>query len=137
MDIEKIRKWAWKVANKLIEFEGGETRTLDRFMMDLRSSNLPHDFANVIVNNMTIFRRSGIDVDEISPDLQYFNNVTEFKEAKAVIIATFHNAQVLWNRIKDLYINQKLRPEEIAEKLRMNIEVVKRMIEVIKGGERR
>ena len=92
MDVERIRGWAWSVANKLID--AGETKTLDRFLTDLRSSNLPHEFANTIVNNMTVFKRSGIDVSEIPFDLQYFSNVTEFKQAKAVVTATIYNAKV-------------------------------------------
>ena len=94
MDVERIRGWAWSVANKLIEAEGGETRTLDRFMMDLRSANLPHEFTNAIANNITIFERNGIEVGEIPFDLQYFENVTEFKQAKAIVIATLYNAEV-------------------------------------------
>lgn len=94
MDVEKIRGWAWSVANKLIEAERGDTRTLDKFMMDLRSANLPHEFTNAIANNMTIFERSGIEVGEIPFDLQYFENVTEFKQAKAIVIATLYNAKI-------------------------------------------
>jgi len=92
MDVERIRGWAWSVANKLIE--AGEIKTLDRFLTDLRSANLPHEFANTIVNNMTVFKKSGINVGEIPFDLQYFNNVTEFKQAKAIVTATIYNAQV-------------------------------------------
>ena len=92
MDVEKIRGWAWSVANKLID--AGETKTLDRFLTDLRSANLPHEFANTIVNNVTIFKRSGIDVGEIPFDLQYFSNVTEFKQAKAIVVATIYNAKI-------------------------------------------
>lgn len=92
MDVERIRSWAWSVANKLIE--AGETKTLDRFLTDLRSANLPHEFANTIVNNMTVFRKSGIDVGEIPIDLQYFSNVTGFKQAKAVVTATIYNAKI-------------------------------------------
>ena len=134
MDVERIRGWAWSVANKLIEAERGETRILDRFMMDLRSSNLPHDFANAIVDNMTVFRKSGIDVGEIPFELQYFANITEFKETKAVVIATFHNAQVIWNRIKELY-NQKIGVDEITKKIGAKPEFVSRVIKIIKGGE--
>ncbi|RLE43391.1 hypothetical protein DRJ16_03845 [Candidatus Woesearchaeota archaeon] len=94
MDVERIKRWAWSVANKLIEADRGETRTLDRFMMDLRGANLPHEFANTIANNMTVFERSGIEVGEIPFDLQYFENVTEFKLAKAVVIATLYNAKI-------------------------------------------
>ena len=94
MDVERIRSWAWNVANKLIDSDRGDTRTLDRFMMDLRSANLPHEFANAIANNMTVFEKSGIEVGEIPFDLQYFENVTEFKQAKAVVIATFYNAKI-------------------------------------------
>ena len=94
MDVEKIRGWAWSVANKLIEAERGDTRTLDKFMMDLRSANLPHEFTNAIANNMTIFERSGIEVGEIPFDLQYFENVTEFKQTKAIVIATLYNAKI-------------------------------------------
>jgi len=94
MDIERVRGWAWNVASKLVEAEGGETETLERFLMGLRSSNLPHDFANEIVNNITVFKRSDIDVGEIPFDLQHFTSVTEFKKAKAVILATFHNRMV-------------------------------------------
>ena len=94
VDVERIRGWAWSVASKLIEAERGETRTLDRFMMDLRGANLPHEFANAIANNMTVFEKSGIEVGEIPFDLQYFENVTEFKKAKAVVIATLYNAKI-------------------------------------------
>ena len=94
MDVERIRGWAWNVANKLIEAGRGETRMLDRFTMDLRSANLPHEFANAIATNMTIFERSGIEVGEVPFDLQYFENVTEFKQAKAIIIATLYNAKI-------------------------------------------
>jgi len=94
MDVEKIRRWAWSVANELIEAEKGDTRTLDRFMMDLRGTNLPHEFANAIVNNITVFERSGIKVGEIPFALQYFENITEFKQAKAIVISTLYNAKV-------------------------------------------
>jgi hypothetical protein len=94
MDVERIRGWAWSVANKLIEADRGETRILDRFMMDLRGANLPHEFTNAIANNMTVFERSGIEVGEIPFDLQYFRNVSEFKQAKAVVIATLYNAKI-------------------------------------------
>jgi len=92
MDVERIRGWAWDVANKLIQ--AGEAKTLDRFLTDLRSSNLPHELANTIVNNVTVFKKSGINVSEIPFALQYFSNVTEFKQAKAVVIATIYNAKV-------------------------------------------
>ena len=92
MGVERIRRWAWRISNKLIEAE--EAKTLDRFLTDLRSSNLPHEFANTIVNNVTVFKRSGIDVGEIPPDLQYFGNITEFKQAKAIVIATIYNARI-------------------------------------------
>lgn len=94
MDVERIRGWAWNVANKLVEADRGETRTLDRFMMDLRGANLPHEFTNAIANNMTVFEKSGIDVGEIPFDLQYFRNVSEFKQAKAIVIATLYNAKI-------------------------------------------
>ncbi|MEM2146178.1 MAG: hypothetical protein QW279_12505 [Candidatus Jordarchaeaceae archaeon] len=94
MDVERIRGWAWGVAKKMIEAESGDTRTLVRFMMDLRGANLPHEFTNVIANNMTVFERSGIEVGEIPFDLQYFKNVTGFKGAKAVVIATLYNAKI-------------------------------------------
>jgi len=96
MDVERIRGWAWSVANKLIE--AGEVKILDRFLTDLRSANLPHEFANTIVNNMTVFKKSGIDVGEIPFDLQYFSNVTEFKQAKAVVTATIYNAKIQGER---------------------------------------
>jgi len=96
MDVERIRGWAWSVANKLIE--AGETNTLDRFLTDLRSANLPHEFANLIVGNITVFKRSGIDVGEIPFDLQHFSSVTEFKEAKAVVTATIYNAKIQYER---------------------------------------
>jgi hypothetical protein len=92
MDVTRIRGWAWYLANELIQAEG--TKVIDRLITDLRSSNLPHEFANTIVNNITVFRKSGIDVSEIPFDLQYFSNVTEFKQAKAVVIATIYNARV-------------------------------------------
>lgn len=135
MDIERIRGWAWDIANKLIEAERGETRLLDKFMMDLRSATLPHDFANVIVNNMTVFKRSGINTGEIPFDLQYFASVTEFKEAKAVVIATFHNTQVLWSNIKELY-NKNYPEEEIAKKLGVKSEFISKVVSLLKGGER-
>lgn len=94
MDVERIRSWAWNVASKLVEAESGETRMLERFLMDLRSTNLPHDFANEIVNNITVFAKSGINVGDIPFDLQHFSSVTEFKKAKAVILATFHNRKI-------------------------------------------
>jgi len=94
VDVERIRGWAWNVANKLVEADRGETRTLDRFMMDLRGANLPHEFTNAIANNMTVFEKSGIDVGEIPFDLQYFRNVSEFKQAKAIVIATLYNAKI-------------------------------------------
>jgi Ca2+-dependent lipid-binding protein len=92
MDVEGIRKWTWSVANKLIE--AGEVKILDRFLTDLRSSNLPHEFANTIVNNITVFKKSGINVGEIRFDLQYFGSVTEFKQAKAIVTATIYNAKI-------------------------------------------
>ena len=92
MDFERIRCWSWIVANKLIE--AGETNILDRFLTSLRSANLPHEFANTIVNNVTVFKKGGIDVGEIPFDLQYFGNVTEFKQAKAVVTATIYNAKI-------------------------------------------
>ena len=92
MDVERIRNWAWSVASELIR--AGEENILDRFLTDLRSSNLPHEFSNTIVNNITVFKKSGIDVGEIPFNLQYFSNVTEFKQAKAVITATLYNAKI-------------------------------------------
>ena len=94
MDVERIRGWAWSVANELIKSERGDTRTLDRFMMDLRGASLPHEFSNAIVNNMTIFERSGVEVSEIPFDLQHFRNVSEFKDVKAIVIATLYNAKI-------------------------------------------
>lgn len=101
MDVEKIRGWAWNVANRLIEADKGETRTLEKFMMDLRSANLPHEFTNAIANNITVFERSGIKIGEIPFDLQYFGNITEFKQAKAIVIATLYNAKVQSGREKE------------------------------------
>jgi len=141
MDVEKIRSWAWSVANKLIEYEGGSTRILDKFMMDLRGANLPHEFTNAIVNNMTVFKRAGIDVGEIPSELQYFSSVTSFKEAKAVIIATFHNTQVTWNRVVENLRKQKrldLTKEEIekiAKECYVKPDFVRVVINVLKGGE--
>ena len=43
---------------------------------------------------MTVFEKSGIEIGEIPFDLQYFENVTEFKQAKAVVIATLYNVKV-------------------------------------------
>ena len=94
MDVGRIRGWAWSVANRLIEAENGSTRTLDKFIMDLRGASLPHEFTNAVVNNMTVFKKSGVDVDEIPFELQYFGNITEFKQTKAVVIATLYNAKV-------------------------------------------
>ncbi len=142
MDVERIRGWAWDVANKLIKAERGETRTLDRFMMDLRSANLPHEFTNAIANNVTIFERSGINVGEIPFDLQYFYSVTEFKEAKAVIIAIFHNTQITWNRVvnslgkqKDLKSLSEEKIKEIANECYVKPEFVYRVVNVLKRGE--
>jgi len=92
MDVEKIRSWAWNVANSLIK--AGEEKILDRFLTDLRSANLPHEFSNTIVNNITVFKKSGIDVGEIPFSLQYFSSITEFKQAKAIVTATIYNAKV-------------------------------------------
>jgi len=98
MDVKRISDWAGSVANKLIEAEKGDTRTLDRFMMDLRSANLPHEFTNAIANNMTVFKRAGIDMGKIPPELQYFSSITEFKEAKAIVIANLYNAKIQTER---------------------------------------
>ena len=94
MDVKRISDWARSVANKLIGAEGGGTKTLDRFMMDLRSANLPHEFTNAIANNMTVFKKAGIDMGKIPPELQYFSSITEFKEAKAIVIANLYNAKI-------------------------------------------
>jgi len=141
MDIERIRNWAWSVANTLMKAEGGEPRSLNRFMMDLRNANLPHEFSNAIANNMTVFQRAGIDVGEIPLELQYFSNITSFKEAKAVIIATFHNVQVAWSRVitalkKGDYdlINEKTI-EEISSKYHVKQDFIKMIIDTLKGGE--
>ncbi|MEM1718709.1 MAG: hypothetical protein QXF49_05075 [Thermosphaera sp.] len=134
MDVKVVRGWAWNVANKLMEYERGEARTLERFMMDLRSANLPHEFTNVIANNMTIFRKAGIDVGEIPQELQYFSSITEFKEVKAVIIATFHNVNVSWSRvIEELNKKEKLNEEavkSIAERCYVSVEFVKKVIDL-------
>ena len=142
MDVERIRGWAWSVANKLIESEKGNTRTLDRFMMDLRGANLPHEFTNAIANNMTVFKRAGIDVGEIPHELQYFSSVTEFKEAKAIIIATFHNTQITWKRVteslgrqRELEDLRREKIEEIAKECYVKPEFVQMVINALKGGE--
>lgn len=142
MDVERIRGWAWSVANKLIESEKGNTRMLDRFMMDLRGANLPHEFTNAIANNMTVFKRAGIDVGEIPHELQYFSSVTEFKEAKAIIIATFHNTQITWKRVieslgkrRELEDLRREKIEEIAKKCYVKPEFVQMVINALKGGE--
>ena len=141
MDVERIRGWAWSVANKLMEADRGETRTLDRFMMDLRGANLPHEFTNAIANNMTVFKRAGIDVGEIPHELQYFSSVTEFKEAKAVIIASFHNMQITWSRVVERLRkekNAKLSDNDIkriADECYVKPEFVKLVINTLKGGE--
>jgi len=139
MDVERIRGWAWRVANKLIEAEKGDTKTLDRFMMDLRSANLPHEFTNAIANNMTVFKRAGIDVGEIPHELQYFSSITEFKEVKAIIIATFHNTQITWSRVVErLKKIKKLSDEDIkriAEECYVKPEFVQIVISTLKGGE--
>lgn len=141
MDVERIRGWAWSVANKLMEADRGETRTLDRFMMDLRGANLPHEFTNAIANNMTVFKRAGIDVGEIPHELQYFSSVTEFKEAKAVIIASFHNTQITWSRVVERLRkekNAKLSDNDIkriADECYVKPEFVKLVINTLKGGE--
>ena len=141
MDVERIRGWAWSVANKLIEADRGETRTLDRFMMDLRGANLPHEFTNAIANNMTVFKRAGIDVGEIPHELQYFSSVTEFKEAKAVIIATFHNTQITWNRVVERLSKEKTKElsnegiKRIADECYVKLEFVQNVINTLKRGE--
>jgi len=141
MDVERIRGWAWSVANKLIESERGDTRMLDRFMMDLRGANLPHEFTNAIANNMTVFKRAGINVGEIPYELQYFSSVTEFKEAKAVIIATFHNTQIVWNRvIEKLEGVEELSEEEIkriADECYVKPEFVRTVMNSLKGGDKK
>jgi len=141
VDVERIRGWAWSVANKLIEADRGETRTLDRFMMDLRGANLPHEFTNAIANNMTVFKRAGIDVGEIPHELQYFSSVTEFKEAKAVIIATFHNTQITWNRVVERLSKEKTKElsnegiKRIADECYVKLEFVQNVINTLKRGE--
>lgn len=139
MDVERIRGWAWSVANRLIESERGDTRTLDRFMMDLRSANLPHEFTNAIANNMTVFKRAGIDVSEIPRELQYFSSITEFKEAKAIIIATFHNTQITWSRVVERLEKVKELSDEdikrIADECYVKPEFVQIVINSLKGGE--
>ncbi|RLE42031.1 hypothetical protein DRJ16_05380 [Candidatus Woesearchaeota archaeon] len=141
MDVERIRGWAWSVANKLIEAEKGETRTLDRFMMDLRGANLPHEFSNAIVNDMTVFKRAGIDVGNIPNEVQYFSSVTEFKEAKAVIIATFHNTQITWNRVTERLKKERIKElgnedvKRIADECYVKPEFVQIVIKALKGGE--
>jgi len=141
MDVERIRGWAWSIANKLIESERGDTRMLDRFMMDLRGANLPHEFTNAIANNMTVFKRAGINVGEIPYELQYFSSVTEFKEAKAVIIATFHNTQIVWNRvIEKLEGVEELSEEEIkriADECYVKPEFVRTVMNSLKGGDKK
>jgi len=141
MDVERIRGWAWSVANRLIESERGDTRTLDRFMMDLRNANLPHEFTNAIANNMTVFKRAGIDVGEIPHELQYFSSITEFKEAKAVIIATFHNTQITWSRVMERLKKVKELSDEdvkrIADECYVKPEFVRIVINSLKGGEGR
>jgi hypothetical protein len=141
MDVERIRGWAYSVANKLIEAERGDTRILDRFMMDLRGTNLPYEFANAIASNMTVFKRAGIDIGEIPLELQYFPGITYFKEVKAIIIATFHNTQIAWNRVMEKLKNIKnfehLKTEdvkEIAEKCYVRPEFVQTVINILKRG---
>ena len=92
MDIEKIRGWSWGLAQKLIENE--EEKTLERFLTDLRSSNLPHEFSNVIADSLVTFRKAGMSIPTIPYDLQYFSSVTDFKTAKAIVVATIYNALV-------------------------------------------
>ncbi len=141
MDVGRIRGWAWSVANKLIEAERGDTRTLDRFMMDLRCANLPHEFTNAIANNMTVFKRAGVDVGEIPHELQYFSSVTEFKEAKAIIIATFHNTQITWNCVVERLRKEKIKElsdediKRIADECYVKPEFVQIVISTLKGGE--
>ena len=141
MDVERIRGWAWSVANKLMDADRGDTRTLDRFMMDLRSANLPHELTNAIANNMTVFKRAGIDVGEIPHELQYFSSVTEFKEAKAVIIATFHNTQITWSRVIERLGKEKSKElsdediKRIADECYVKPEFVKMVIDGLKGGD--
>ncbi len=89
--IKVIKYWAQRIAKELIKADEGDTKTLERFLMDLRHSNLPHEFSNAIVNNITIFKKSGIDVGEIPFALQHFRSITEFKEAKAIVIGTLYN----------------------------------------------
>ena len=139
MDVKRIRDWARSVANKLIEADRGDTRTLDRFMMDLRGANLPHEFTNTIANNMTVFKRAGIDVGEIPYELQYFSSITEFKEAKAIIIATFHNTQITWSRVMERLEKVKELSNEdikrIADECYVKPEFVQIVINSLKGGE--
>ena len=141
MDVERIRGWAWGVANRLIEADRGDTRTLDRFMMDLRSANLPQEFTNAIANNMTVFKRAGIDVGEIPHELQYFSNITEFKEAKAIIIATFHNTQITWSKVAERLKKERIKElsdediKRIADECYVKPEFVKIVIDSLKGGE--
>ena len=92
MDVERIRGWSWKLAQELIGKEEGTT--LERFLTDLRSSNLPHEFSNVVANSLVTFRKAGISTTEIPFDLQSFGSITDFKVAKAVVVATIYNALV-------------------------------------------
>ena len=143
MDVERIRGWAWNVANRLIESERGNTRTLDRFMMDLRGANLPHEFTNAIANNMTVFKKAGIDVGEIPYELQYFSSITEFKEVKAVIIATFHNTQIAWNRVMERLKKERVKElsdediKRIANECYVKPQFVQIVINSLRGGEER
>jgi len=92
LDIEKMRRWSWRLAQELIKSR--EETTLERFLTDLRSSNLPHEFSTVIADSLVTFRKAGISVPAIPYDLQYFSSVTDFKTAKAIIVATIYNALV-------------------------------------------
>jgi hypothetical protein len=93
MDVRGIKNWAQEVACKLLESGNEGKKLLDRFLVDLRSANLPHEFANTLVNSITVFGKRGIEI-EIHDDLQYFDNITKFKQIKAIVIAVLHNERI-------------------------------------------
>jgi hypothetical protein len=84
-------------------------------MMDLRNANLPYEFTNAIANSMTIFKRAGINTGEIPHELQYFSSITEFKEVKAVVIATFYNAQISWAKVIENLKRREIKPKDLSK----------------------
>jgi replicative superfamily II helicase len=92
---------------------------------------------------MTVFKRAGINIGEIPHEIQYFLSITDFKEAKAVIIATFHNTQITWNRVTENLRKQEKKIsdlskedlEKVAKECYVKPEFVQTVINALKGGE--